>query len=119
MGYEQLCWYSWDGCGVFSWTLLRGFHWLAMIPFLTLSIFPGVFYDYMRKRMDPDLGDVLYEAQHEGYITAEFNMPVLKTDDSRAGGKAPSPSHREERVECFRALQDIIKEYETHTVKNR
>jgi len=65
--YEQVCWYTWDGCFVFSWVISKPFFWIALIPFIILSILPGVLQEAIRKNCNPNLADILTEAFHFKY----------------------------------------------------
>jgi len=72
LAYEQMCWYNWDGCYVFSWVISKQVFWLSFFPFIILSLLPGVLLEVIRKNRDPSLGDILNEASHVGYNEDSF-----------------------------------------------
>lgn len=77
--YEQVCWFTWDGCYVFSWVISKPLFWLALIPFIILTTLPGVLQEAIRKHRDPNLGDILTEAFTSKYhLDPKGNLRPLK-----------------------------------------
>jgi len=74
--YEQVCWFSWNGCYVFSWVLSKPMFWLALIPLVILAVLPGMIQQVIQKHFDPSLADILNEAFHKNYFLDHKNSPL-------------------------------------------
>lgn len=73
--YEQVCWWSWDGCYVFSWVISKPMFWLALIPLIILAVLPGMVQELIRKHRNPSLADILTEAFHLKYLLDSKGIP--------------------------------------------
>jgi len=74
--YEQICWFTWNGCFVFSWVLSKPMFWLALIPLTILAVLPGIVQELIRKHLDPSLADILNEAFHLNYFLNHNEVPL-------------------------------------------